>query len=447
MQFSTSSSTPKLDPATIALVLIPVLILEVGLMVYALYDLFQEDRRVRGDSKIIWALIIAMASLVGPLLYFFVGRDDSRGTEAEGAAAAAPGAARAAADDSIAAILKTWPSLPPTTDTAVVATGLTKRYGGGVVALNELNLSVPSGCIFGFLGPNGAGKTTTLRLLTGLATATGGSGSVAGVRIGGTGGELARSIGYLDQDPRFYTWMRGRELLNMVGQLHGLHGADLRQRVGEVLEIVGLTEAGHRRIGGYSGGMRQRLGIGQALINQPRVLFLDEPVSSLDPEGRRDVLGIISRLRGTATVFMSTHILNDVERVCDRVAILNLGHLVVEGPIDELLDRYAQPIYELEPEPQQHDAIARLVAAMQGQPWAREVRTTPDSVRVFVGDPAVAGPAILPLVVASGVNLIRYERARPSLEDVFLRLVAEGGPATAAPVTVPAWGLDGRGRG
>ena len=117
--------------------------------------------------------------------------------------------------------------------------------------------------------------------------------------------------------------------------------------------------------------MRQRLGIGQALINQPRVLFLDEPVSSLDPEGRRDVLEIISRLRGTATVFMSTHILNDVERVCDRVAILNFGHLVVEGPIDELLDRYAQPIYELEPEPQQAGSIERLADAMRGQPWAQ----------------------------------------------------------------------------
>jgi len=240
--------------------------------------------------------------------------------------------------------------------------------------------------------------------------------------------------------------MKGRELLNLVGRLHGLEGAGLRNRVGEVLEIVGLTSAAHRRIGGYSGGMRQRLGIGQAIINQPRVLFLDEPVSSLDPEGRRDVLDIISRLRGTATVFMSTHILNDVERVCDRIAILNFGHLVVEGPIDELLDRYAQPIYELEPEPRQDDAVGRLAAAMRGQPWANDVQTTPDSVRVFVGDPRIAGPAILPLVVASGVNLVRYERARPSLEDVFLRLVAEGGPATAPPVTVPAWGLDGRGR-
>jgi ABC-2 type transport system ATP-binding protein len=435
-------SNASIDPATITLVLIPILILELGLMLYAVYDLFQEDRRVRGDSKIMWALIIFFVSIFGPLIYFFIGRDDSRGAEVGGG-----GGGAKAPTESIARILATWPALTGTAAAAVVTTGLTKRYGGGIVALNNLNLAVPSGSIFGFLGPNGAGKTTTLRLLTGLATATDGSGSVAGVQIGGTGGELARSIGYLDQDPRFYGWMRGRELLNMVGQLHGLHGAALKQRVGEVLEIVGLTEAGHRRIGGYSGGMRQRLGIGQALINQPSVLFLDEPVSSLDPEGRRDVLEIISRLRGIATVFMSTHILNDVERVCDRVAILNLGHLVVEGPIDELLDRYAQPIYELEPEPQQPGAIDRLAAAVTGQAWARDVKTTPDTVRIFVDDPKVAGPAILPLVVASGVSLVRYERARPSLEDVFLRLIAEGSTQVAPPITVPAWGLDGRGRG
>jgi ABC-2 type transport system ATP-binding protein len=407
-------------------------------MLFALYDLFQEDRRVRGDSKIVWALIIAFANGIGPLIYFFVGRDDSRG--------AATGSVPAAPTDSIARILATWPVRPATAEAAVSTSGLTKRYGGGIVALDSLNLTVPSGSIFGFLGPNGAGKTTTLRLLTGLATATAGTGSVAGVKIGGTGGELARNIGYLDQDPRFYPWMRGRELLDMVGQLHGLSGAELKQRVGEVLEIVGLTDASHRRIGGYSGGMRQRLGIGQALINQPRVLFLDEPVSSLDPEGRRDVLEIISRLRGTATVFMSTHILNDVERVCDRVAILNLGHLVVEGPIDELLDRYAQPIYEIEPEPQQPGAVERLAATMRGQAWARDVKATPDTVRVFVDDPKVAGPAILPLVASSGVNVVRYERVRPSLEDVFLRLVAESGPAVAPEVTVPVWGLDGRGR-
>jgi hypothetical protein len=227
-----------MDAATIALVLLPFLIIQVGLMLYALYDLFQEDRRVRGD-KIIWALVIAFVSIIGPLIYFFVGRDESRGTETGGVSSAPT--------ESIARILATWPGLATTSDAAISAADLTKRYDG-IVALDHLNLTVPSGSIFGFLGPNGAGKTTTLRLLTGLASATEGTGTVAGVRIGGTSGELARNIGYLDQDPRFYGWMRGRELLNMVGQLHGLRGAALRQRVGEVLEIVGLTEAAQRRM-------------------------------------------------------------------------------------------------------------------------------------------------------------------------------------------------------
>jgi ABC-2 type transport system ATP-binding protein len=423
--------------AQIALIVIPLVLIEIGLMLFCVYDLFQEDRRVRGDSKIVWALIIFFVNGIGPLIYLFAGRDESRGAETGGV-----GPTSAA---SIAGILSSWPKLAATGEPAIVTRGLTKDYGR-VAALESLDLEVPSGSIFGFLGPNGAGKTTTLRLLTGLATATGGSASVAGVRIGGTGGELPRHIGYLDQDPRFYGWMRGRELLELVGQLHGLRGRELRQRVADVLEIVGLSEAAHRRIAGYSGGMRQRLGIGQAILNRPQVLFLDEPVSSLDPEGRRDVLEIVSRLRGTATVFMSTHILNDVERVCDRVAILNLGHLVVEGPIDELLDRYAQPIYELEPEPQQPGALERLSDAMRGQPWAREVICTPDTVRVFVKDPSVAGPAILPLVVSSGVSLVRYERARPSLEDVFLHLVAENSLPTTPRVAVPVTGLDGRAR-
>jgi ABC-2 type transport system ATP-binding protein len=423
--------------AQVALIVIPLVLIELGLMLFAVYDLFQEDRRVRGDSKIVWALVIFFVSGIGPLIYLFVGRDESRGAETGGV-----GPTSAA---SITGILLSWPKLASTGEAAVVTSGLAKSYGR-VAALEGLDIAVPSGSIFGFLGPNGAGKTTTLRLLTGLATATAGTATVAGVRIGATTGELARHIGYLDQDPRFYGWMRGRELLELVGQLHGLQGAELRQRVGDVLEIVGLTEAAHRRIAGYSGGMRQRLGIGQAILNRPQILFLDEPVSSLDPEGRRDVLEIVARLRGTATVFMSTHILNDVERVCDRVAILNLGHLVVEGPMDELLDHYAQPIYELQPEPQQAGSIERLAGAIRGQPWARDVVETPDTVRVFVNDPKVAGPALLPLVVSSGVSLVRYERARPSLEDVFLRLVAESSLPTTPPLEIPVTGLDGRGR-
>ncbi len=217
-------------------------------------------------------------------------------------------------------------------DAAVTTDGLTKRYGD-VLALDRLDLDVPTGTVFGLLGPNGAGKTTTIRLLTGLARPTAGRARVAGVEIGGDDLAARQRIGYLDQDPRFYGWMRGRELLELVGRLHGLAGAELRQRVDETLELVGLAEAGRRRIGGYSGGMRQRLGLGQAIVHRPPLLILDEPVSSLDPEGRRDLLALIAGLRGASTVVFSTHVLSDVERICDRIAILDHGRLATEGPL------------------------------------------------------------------------------------------------------------------
>lgn len=317
---------------------------------------------------------------------------------------------------------------------AIETKDLGKRFAT-VTALRHLDLQVPAGSVFGFLGPNGAGKTTTIRLLTGLAHATTGTGTVAGIPIGRTDGMLQRAIGYLDQDPRFYGWMRGGELLELVARLHGLAGRGARARVDEVLEIVGLADVARRRIGTYSGGMRQRLGIGQAIVNRPAVLFLDEPVSSLDPEGRRDVLEIVERLRGSATVVLSTHILTDVERVCDRVAILNYGSLVIEAPIGELLERYAQPVYRVDPEPGQPDAVERLSAALRDRPWVRELRAEHGELRVFVRDPAVAGPALLPVLAGTGVTLAAFERARPSLEDVFLHLVANGrgGEADAPP--------------
>jgi ABC-2 type transport system ATP-binding protein len=310
------------------------------------------------------------------------------------------------------------PGAPP----AIEAFGLGKRYGN-VVALEGLDLAVPEGSVFGFLGPNGAGKTTTLRLLTGLARATTGRAEVAGIPVDRDGPTLARHIGYLDQDPRFYAWMTGHELLALAGRSYGLAGAELRSRVAEVLEIVGLAEAGRRRIGGYSGGMRQRLGVGQAMLARPPVLFLDEPVSALDPEGRRDVLELIGSLRGSATVFMSTHILTDVERICDRVAILDRGRLVAEAPIGELLARHARPILELDPEPGQDAAVAALEASLRAAPWTRDVVVAHGVLRVFVTDADRAAAEALPLVVAAGATLARFERVRPTLEDVFLELV------------------------
>src|SRR5450756_2504952 len=270
----------------------------------------------------------------------------------------------------------------------VITRGLTERYRLDV-ALDALDLDVPTGCAF------------------------------------------AERIGALDQDPRYYGWMTGRELLTFVGRLHGLDGAALRARVDEVLETIGLVDAAKRRIGGYSGGMRQRLGIGQAILPRPSVLFLDEPVSSLDPAGRRDVLELIGRLRGTCTVFMSTHILNDVERVCDRVGILNNGRLIAEAPMDELLASHARPILELDPEPGQDAAIAALVATLRAQSWTRDVRVESGLVRVVVTDAARAATEVLPLVVASGVRLARFARVRPTLEDVFLALVGTAGEVRA----------------
>ena len=330
-------------------------------------------------------------------------------------------------------------STAPTTagslaEPAVRTHGLTKRFGR-ILALDRLDLTVPQGSIFGLLGPNGAGKTTALRILTGLARPSDGSASVNGVTVGLDRPELRRGIGYLDQDPRFYGWMRGRELLELVGRLHGLEGADLRARVAEMLERTGLTGAAGRRIGGYSGGMRQRLGIAQAMLHRPRVLILDEPVSSLDPEGRRDLLELISGMRGDATVLISTHVLSDVERICDRVAILHRGRLVTEGPLEDLLAAHARPIYRLVPAAGQEGRVAGLVASLRAASWTTDVSSAGEAIRVTVSDPAAAAGGILPLVVASGVTLDSFERARPTLEDVFLELV---GPPKADE-------MDGRG--
>ena len=310
-------------------------------------------------------------------------------------------------------------------EAAVVCRGLTKHYGA-VHALEALDLEVPTGSVFGFLGPNGAGKTTTLRLLTGLGHPTHGRAWVAGAEVGRGDGRLARSIGYLDQDPRFYGWMRGRELLGLVADLYGMAGPGRRARIEEALEIVGLTESAARRIGGYSGGMRQRIGLAAALLNRPAVLFLDEPVSSLDPAGRHDILDVVGRLRGSTTVFMSTHILNDVERVCDRVGILDHGRLVTEAPIDELLERYALPVYQLEPEPGQDEAVAVLTRRLGEEPWVTDVVAEHGFLRVHVRDPRAAGLALLGILAAVGVAIVGFERQRPTLEDVFLHVVAPG---------------------
>jgi ABC-2 type transport system ATP-binding protein len=319
------------------------------------------------------------------------------------------------------------------TDVAGIrARGLTKRFGADILALDGLDLDVPRGSVFGFLGPNGAGKTTTLRILSSLARASSGTAEVLGVPVGDGAPNRRGLIGYLDQDPRFHGWMRGRELLELVGSLYGMGGSELKARIDETLDLVGLTDAGRRAIGGYSGGMRQRLGLAQAILNHPPVLLLDEPVSALDPEGRRDVLGIIRALGGSTTVLLSTHILNDVERICDRVAILHRGRLVTEGTMDDLMERYAQPIFVIEPDTRDPAVLERLAAEIRGVAGVTSVEVASGVFRVGVADGAHAAPPLLAAIAATGVPISRFERQRPTLEDVFLRVVGRDATEAAA---------------
>ena len=308
--------------------------------------------------------------------------------------------------------------------TAIQTEGLRKAYGP-VKALDGLTLSVEAGTIFGFLGPNGAGKSTTIRLLTGLARPTGGRGWVAGIDIGSNSHQLARRIGYLPEEPSFYPWMSPAEFLDHVGRTFGLSAAERKARVRELLDLAGLAQVSKRHIGGFSRGMRQRLGLAQALVNRPEVLLLDEPASALDPAGRKEVLELIEGLRGQCTVFMSTHILTDVERVCDTVGIINHGKLVIEARQDELLARFITPAFDLECEPASQAAFLAWAKALPAQKWIRSINLHGTNARVVVKDLVAARRCLLPQVVEAGVTLRRYETVTPTLEDIFLRLVGQ----------------------
>jgi len=306
---------------------------------------------------------------------------------------------------------------------AIQAQGLRKALGP-FVALEGLSLTVEPGAVFGFLGPNGAGKTTTIRILAGLARADAGQVSVAGVDLRTDGHLLSRRVGYLPEEPAFYPWMSAVEFLDYVGRLYGQTPAERKARTAELLALTGLTEARKRRVGGYSRGMRQRLGLAQALYHRPEVLLLDEPVSALDPAGRKDVLGLIEGLRGNCTVFMSTHILADVERICDSVAVIDHGRLLAQGRRDELIERYATPALRVEAAAGAAEAFAAWAAGLNALPWVSAVTVDGLTATVQVTDLPLAQRELLRLTVAADLTLERYELVKPTLEDVFLRIVA-----------------------
>ncbi len=296
------------------------------------------------------------------------------------------------------------------------------RYYGEVKALDHLNLEVPKGSIFGFLGRNGAGKTTTMRLLTGLAKPTAGRAWIDGIETTHGNPSAGNAFGYLPQQPVFYGWMRGWEYLDYVGQLYKMPAARRKERIAEVLEQMGLTTAAKRRIAGFSGGMKQRLGIAQAILHEPQVLLLDEPTSSLDPAGRYEVLDWIHSLNGTTTVFLSSHILGDIERICDQVAILHQGKLIKVGDRESILSEYSTNTVELQVDVGTEEALAQFCTSLQQQAWVESCSHHERNARILISDKAAAKQQLLALVVQANLSLTRLEWDRPTLEEVFLEL-------------------------
>ncbi len=300
---------------------------------------------------------------------------------------------------------------------------LCKSYGE-VSALKGLNLKVPKHSIFGFLGPNGAGKTTTIKLLLGLSRPTSGQATIFGEDIVENSIAVRKRIGYLPQDPRFYEHMTARETLHYALRFFFTGpDADLQARVQDTLELVGLADKADRAIKGFSGGERQRLGIAQAQVHHPDLLILDEPAAALDPMGRRDVLDVMERLRKHATVFYSTHILDDVQRVSDMVAILNHGEMVAQAPISDLLTS-EDMLYILKLKGDATTAFSRITA----QDWVKKIDVSQEngatSWQVTVSNKDVAETQLLRLALADEhTTVVSFDQKQYNLEEVFMNLV------------------------
>lgn len=298
--------------------------------------------------------------------------------------------------------------------------GVSKHYGK-VKALQGINIEVKKNTCLGFLGTNGSGKTTTIKILAGLTKPSEGEVEVAGVNVVTFPEKVRTHIGYLAQSPSFYNWMSGKEYLMFCAGLFKLPRKEAKLRADELLERTGLKEAARRRIGGYSGGMKQRLGIAQAMINKPEVLFLDEPVSALDPIGRHEVLELIRQLKQFTTIFFSTHVLNDADQICDEVIIIKEGEVKLQAAVEELRKRYTAPVFEIEFDSYSKDLIDSLIA----KPWYQFHQITGQVLTVVVKDIKAAQSELPRLLVKEGTSFTKYQLQTPNLEQVFMQVVNE----------------------
>jgi len=301
---------------------------------------------------------------------------------------------------------------------------LCKNYNG-IQALKNLDLKVRKNSIYGFLGPNGAGKTTTIKLLLGLIKPTSGTGSIFNHDIIRESLDIRARVGYLPQDPRFYENMTAREILRFTARFF-FSGPknEIKKRINEMLELVVINDKADRPIKGFSGGERQRLGIAQAMINYPDLLILDEPTASLDPIGRHMILELMEKLREYSTIFYSTHILDDVQRVSDTVGILNRGVMVAKGNVDKLLAGSDKTIYLVTLKGNAESSYKKI----SEQPWITNIESQEKREQtkwqITVSDDNLAEENLLRLILAEGnVRVTDYRIKKYELEEIFLQVV------------------------
>ena len=289
--------------------------------------------------------------------------------------------------------------------------GITKRFGDKEV-LRGLDMDVPEGCVFGFIGRNGAGKTTTMKAVLGLLPVDSGEIYVGGERVRYGQNATNRYIGYLPDAPEFYSFMTPVEYLRLCGNSLGIGSSEIQKRSEELLSAVGLSAEANRRIKGFSRGMKQRLGIAQALIGRPKLLLCDEPTSALDPVGRREILDTLVSVKEETTVVLSTHILSDVERICDRALFLEQGKSVLCGGVDELKRVNGACEFYLET-----SSEAGKAAVLSSFP---DARIESDGL-IFSGD-VERMRQVISFVAEKGIDIEKIEKIEPSLESVFMEV-------------------------
>ena len=308
---------------------------------------------------------------------------------------------------------------PGGADLAVTSTGLTKRFRGGQIAVNSIDLAVPAGSVYGFLGPNGSGKTTTIRMLLGLVRPTSGSHTLLGGRIPQDSQRVLPLVGALVEGPAFHPYLSGRDNLRRLDAAdRTADPATCTQRIAAALDRVGLTAAAAKRFRNYSLGMRQRLGIAAALLQPRELLILDEPTNGLDPQGTREVRSLVSDLAATGvTVMLSTHLLSEVEQICTHVGVMHIGKLVAQSGLDELRAQTPQRILVETARPD--DAVASLTRI-----GLTDIDRGTDRVTAQLG--SAEPTAIIAGLVRDDVPVRAFGPVPVNLEDVFVTLTGEG---------------------